>query len=96
MEDSVVVDRGASVLIAAAAPATLAAGARAVNIKGRIECLLLAAGAFLIAAAYILVPLATALYFMIHTVFVAVSLGVAIILELALAVIVIIQRTERY
>jgi hypothetical protein len=93
MENSVVVGGDGTVLITA--PATLATPARKANVKARIECLVLAVGAFLIAAAYIVVPLATALYFMIHTVFLAVSLGVAIIIEVALAIIVIVQRTER-
>jgi hypothetical protein len=104
MEDSLVVDVRGS--IKAATPATgpghagkaftghgLPRALRRLDLKSRIECGVLAIGALLITTAYILVPLVTALYSMIHTVLVAFSIGLALLTEVALMITYVIRRT---
>lgn len=63
------------------------------DIKGRLEFAVLALGALLIAGAYIVVPLVTALYSLVATVFAALTLGVAIVTQLALLVMYVVRRT---
>ncbi|MBT2514360.1 hypothetical protein [Arthrobacter sp. ISL-30] len=107
MDDSLVVDVRGTLRPATPATGTGHAGKaltghgpphalRRLDVKGRIECGVLAVGALLIATAYILVPLVSALYFMIHTVFVAFSIGLALIIELALMITYVIRRTETH
>ena len=63
------------------------------DIRRRIEFGLLSLGALVIAGAYILVPLVTALYSLITTVVAALTLGIAIVTQLALLVVYVIGRT---
>lgn len=105
MEDSLVVDVRATLRAATPARGAGRAGKaftghgllpalQRMDVKRRIECGVLAIGALLITTAYILVPLVTALYFIIHTVFVAFSIGLALLTELALMITYVIRRTE--
>lgn len=64
------------------------------DLKGRVEFAVLALGALLTAGAYILVPLVTALYSLVSTVFAALTLGVAIVTQLGLLVMFVVRKTE--
>lgn len=63
------------------------------DIRRGLEFGVLSLGALMVAGAYILVPLATALYSLITTVLAALTLGTAIIIQLALLVVYVIRRT---